>query len=162
MKTLLIMRHAKSSWDDESLPDYDRPLNKRGQKDAPRMGQLLLEEQLGPDLILSSTALRARTTAEIVAREIKFGGEIELQPDLYHAEPEDYIRALKALKDPADQVLIVGHNPGLEDLLALLTGGNEHLPTAAIAVVEFSIAHWRELTAKTKGRRIRLWRPKEL
>ena len=85
MKTLLLLRHAKSSWKESSLTDHDRPLNDRGQRDAARMGQLLTDEDLLPDLILLSTATRARTTAELVAASSGFDGEIRLDGELYHA-----------------------------------------------------------------------------
>lgn len=162
MKTLLLMRHAKSSWKHETLSDHDRPLNKRGQKDAPRMGQLLAERNLVPDRILSSTALRARTTALVAAEQAAFSKTIELRPELYHADPETCIERLQELEDAAQRVLVVGHNPGLEELLEVLTGEEEHLPTAAIAQIELSIAHWRDLNKTTPGRLIELWRPKEL
>jgi phosphohistidine phosphatase len=162
MKTLLIMRHAKSSWDDDSLPDHLRPLNKRGQRDAPRMGRLLARQDLKPDRILSSTAVRARTTAEIVAAELEFAGEIQLRPDLYHADPEDYLQALAELGDGVNRVLVIGHNPGMEELIAELTEAAESFPTAAIAVVEIPIEDWRELNPETQGRLIDLYRPKDL
>ncbi|MCA9071607.1 MAG: histidine phosphatase family protein, partial [Planctomycetaceae bacterium] len=95
MKTLFLMRHAKSSWKDESLPDHDRPLNKRGKRDAPRMGQLLLEQGVHPDRWLSSTALRARRTAELLAETLQFAGEIEFRSELYHAEPEQFLSVIR-------------------------------------------------------------------
>lgn len=162
MKTLFLMRHAKSSWKDETLSDHDRPLNKRGRKDAPRMGQLFLEQGFRPEVWLSSTALRARTTAEILADTTGFEGEIELRPDLYHAQPEDYIAAIREVDDTMDSVIVFGHNPGLEELLAGLIGREETLPTAALAQVELPIEHWKDLDSKTQGRRIHIWRPKEL
>ena len=88
MKTLLILRHAKSSWKDDSLPDHDRPLNKRGKQDAPLVGRLDSRKDLMPDLILSSTAKRARATVELVAEESNYQGEIEYSRDLYAAEAE--------------------------------------------------------------------------
>ncbi|MGB7661527.1 MAG: histidine phosphatase family protein [Nitrososphaeraceae archaeon] len=91
MKTLLIMRHAKSSWKEQDLPDYDRPLNKRGKNDAPRMGKLLKDEDLVPDLIMSSTAVRAKKTAELVAKTRKYKGKIVLDRSLYGAEPAAYL-----------------------------------------------------------------------
>lgn len=162
MKTLFLMRHAKSSWKDERLPDHDRPLNKRGKKDAPRMGQLLVEQKIQPDRWLSSTALRARTTAELVAETVDFAGEIELRSDLYHAAPADYLAVLQEVADTADSVLIVGHNPGLEELLELLTGAAKAFPTAALARIELPVLDWKELKTSTRGKLIHLWRPKEL
>ena len=99
MKTLLLMRHAKSSWSDAELQDMERPLNKRGEKDAPRMGKLIRDEKMCPDLILSSTAVRSAKTAQIVAEKCGYGGEIHFMDGLYMAEPPAYIAALKALPE---------------------------------------------------------------
>lgn len=162
MKLLLILRHAKSSWKDRSLDDHDRPLNKRGRRDAPRMGRLLRQEDLLPDLILSSTAVRARTTAEIVADTSRYEGALELTPELYGAEPEVYISLLGRLDDDYHNVMVVGHNPGLEQLLHTLTGTEESLPTAALAKIELEIDAWSALDRSRRGSLVQLWRPKEL
>jgi phosphohistidine phosphatase len=167
MKTLLILRHAKSSWKDESLPDHDRPLNKRGKQDAPRMGKLLRDEGLIPDLILSSDARRARATIELVAQECRYDGEIVFLRELYAAEPEAYLEALAQRGGDAASVMIVGHNPGLEELLEELTGERLPLPTAALAQVTLPIEHWSELGANARddmpqGKLVNLWRPKDL
>lgn len=162
MKTLLILRHAKSSWKRPDLDDHDRPLNARGRRDAPRMGALLRRRGLTPDLVVSSTAVRARTTAEQVAEESGYGGQVTLDRRLYLAAPEALVDVVGSLGGGAARVLVVGHNPGLEDLLARLTGAAEALPTAALAQVALPIAAWRELRASTRGRLVALWRPKEL
>lgn len=162
MKTLLILRHAKSSWDNARLIDHDRPLNNRGKADAPRMGRLLRDEGLTPDLIISSSAKRALATAEAAALAADYEDELKVTRDFYHASPEDYLAVLRQLDDAYERVLIVGHNPGMEELVELLTGSWERLPTAALAQVQLPIAHWRELTEETEGNLIDLWRPKEL
>jgi phosphohistidine phosphatase len=162
MKTLLILRHAKSSWKDESLPDHDRPLNKRGKEEAPRMGRLIRELGLTPDLILSSTAKRARTTAELVAEEAGYEGEIILSRDLYATGPDAFIEALAGLEDAYQRVMVVGHNPGLEELLEALTGEYQPLTTAALAQVRLEIDRWNELTDDVEGKLINVWVPKEL
>jgi len=161
MKTLLL-RHAKSSWSDPALKDHDRPLNDRGKSDAPRMGQLLKDQKLTPDLIVSSTAKRARKTAAKVAKNCGYQGEIELTENFYLAHPGQYVQYLQQVSDEHDFVMVVGHNPGLEALLAWLTGEQEPLPTAALAQVEFDIASWSELAHSAGGRLANLWRPKEL
>ena len=117
MKTLLILRHAKSSWKNTGLADHDRPLTKRGKRDAPRMGRLLRDENLTPDLIVSSTAKRALDTAEAVAEASGYEGEVESRPEFYMAGPEAYLRALRALSDDYECVMVIGHNPGLEELV---------------------------------------------
>jgi phosphohistidine phosphatase len=162
MKTLLILRHAKSSWKDEDLSDHDRPLNKRGKRDAPRMGKLLRERPLVPDLIVSSTAKRARKTASKVAKQCGYEGVIELTGDLYLAAPEQYLQVLCGVPDHIECVMIVGHNPGAEDLLAQLTGQSAHLPTAALAHVKLPIDNWSELGADTQGELAEFWCPRDL
>lgn len=163
MKTLLLMRHAKSSWKEPELADHERPLNKRGKLNAPRMGRLLREQELTPELILSSTARRARQTAEAVADLSGYQGELRLEGELYAAPAETCLEALQGLQDDAlNVVLLVGHNPGLEELLELLTGDYAPLPTAAIAQVDLPIERWGELTADIEGRLVNLWNPREL
>lgn len=162
MKTLLLLRHAKSSWKYPDLADHDRPLNKRGKLTAPRIGQLLKDQDLLPDLILSSTAARAQTTARKVARASGYLGDIRLTRELYESGPETYLALLQAVADDHQRVLVVGHNPDLEMLLEHLTDEAEILPTAALALVELSITHWQELNDNTEGRLVRVWRPKEL
>jgi phosphohistidine phosphatase len=160
MKTLLILRHAKSAWDEPGVADHDRPLSKRGKRDAPRMGQLLRDEELVPDLILSSTAKRARRTAQLVAETCGYEGDIELDESLYLADPEAYLEALADLPDAVQRVMVVGHNPGLEELLEALTGEAEPLPTAALAEVALSIAHWGQAKA-AQGQLVNVWLPRE-
>ena len=162
MKTLLLLRHAKSSWKDEEVSDHDRPLNKRGKRDAPRVGKLLQETQLAPELIISSTAKRARKTASKVAKECVYEGVIELTGDLYLAPPAQYIQVLRNVPEHIQRVLVVGHNPGTEELLAQLTGCVTHFPTAALAQIELDIDTWDQLTHTTRGRLIDSWRPNEL
>src|SRR5688500_14727077 len=117
MKTLLILRHAKAISKDEGVDDFDRGLNERGKRDAPRMGQLLKEQSLVPDLIVASSAKRTRTPAEYVAAASDFRGETRLTLDLYDAGRQKLLDAVRALPDSASRVLLVGHNPGLEVLL---------------------------------------------
>src|SRR5690348_12650091 len=99
MKSVLVLRHAKSSWKHPKLADHDRPLNKRGKRDAPRMGRLLKKEHLVPDIIISSTAIRARTTAKAVAKASGYQGEITFNRSLYAAGPQAYIDVLHDLSD---------------------------------------------------------------
>jgi phosphohistidine phosphatase len=162
MKTLLILRHAKSSWKDEQLEDHDRPLNERGKRDAPRMGERLRQAKLQPDLIISSTANRARKTASHAARKCGYQGIIELDGTLYLAPPESYLVAIRKIDDPVQCTLVVGHNPGLEQLLALLTGYDTHLPTAALAQIQLDVEAWHDVNSQTRGSLIELWQPSEL
>ena len=162
MKTLMILRHAKSDWSDERVTDHDRPLNPRGKRDAPRMGEFLRTLDLRPDLIISSTAKRARKTAAKVAKKCDYPGVIELHGSLYLAPPEEYLSVLNQVDDAHQCVLVVGHNPGLEQLLALLTGCSTELPTAALARIEIDVPRWADLVASTRGRLIAIWLPREL
>lgn len=162
MKTLLILRHAKSSWKKPGLADRDRPLNKRGKRDAPRMGQLLEQQELVPDLIVTSPAKRARLTAEIVAQNSGYEGEIRLEPGFYMGDPEAYLEALRHLPDEIHTAMVVGHNPGLEELLEELVMEPERLPTAALARVDLPVQSWQELDDEVVGELVNLWRPREL
>ena len=162
MKTLQILRHAKSSWEAPGLTDHDRPLNARGKRDAPRVGQLILDEGLVPDLIVCSTAKRARKTAKEVARSSGYGGTIRKTDILYHGDPQDWILLLRELPDTHQCVMMVGHNPGLEDLLTVLTGQHERLTTANLAVLQLPIDSWENLDPRKQQATIaKLWRPAE-
>ena len=160
MKTLLVLRHAKSSRNDPALDDHERPLNKRGQRDAPRMGELVREYGLIPDVVISSDAVRARLTAEAVAEAARYAGEILLDPHLYMACPADILSLLPMVRENAETVMIVGHNPGLEKLIKQLTGEWHDLPTATLAQIRLPIDQWRDLKLSTRGTLMGLWRPR--
>jgi phosphohistidine phosphatase len=162
MKTLLILRHAKSAWDEADVADHDRPLNKRGKRDAPRMGRLLRDQNLVPDLIISSTAKRARRTAKLVAEASGYEGEVELAEALYLAGPEACLEVLGKAPDHCQRVMLVGHNPGLAELVEALTGETESLPTAALAEISLPILHWRQADEDTEGKLVAVWQPREL
>ena len=161
MKTLLLLRHAKSNWDDPALPDQERPLNKRGKKEAPKVGKYLKTNDLVPDLILSSTARRAHDTAQAVAQACGFDGQVDLYQDLYLSDPACYLDILSCLPDGASRVLVVGHNPDVEDLLTLLTDVKQHMTTACLALIDLPITSWQELSEATDGRLQTLWSPRE-
>ncbi|MFZ0546075.1 MAG: histidine phosphatase family protein [Candidatus Promineifilaceae bacterium] len=162
MKTLLLLRHAKSSWANAQLADHDRPLNGRGKGDAPKMGRLLDREELVPDLIISSSAERALTTAELAALSAGYNAEIQVVRALYLADPEDYIELLQQVSDNNERVMAVGHNPGIEELQEQLSGHYQRMSTAALAQIELPINHWGELDEEINGHLINLWLPKEL
>lgn len=162
MKRLIIMRHGKSSWNQTGIPDHDRPLKKRGKNDAPRMGRLLLESGILPDQIITSSAKRARATAILVAKSFDFSGQIEETSYLYHADPRQYIEKLNQLHNDIQTAMVVGHNPGMEDLIEELTGTWKRFPTAAIAVVDIPIQDWSELDLGVDGILRKFWLPKEI
>jgi phosphohistidine phosphatase len=159
MKTLLIMRHAKSSWKDENLADHDRPLKKRGEYDAVQMGERIRKNDLTPQRIISSTAKRALKTAELVAEACHYEERIIATHEFYGADPDNFLGVLRQLDDGDECVMVVGHNPDLEALLESLTGAMESLPTAAVAQVTLPIDSWEALTEDTPGKLIQLWAP---
>jgi phosphohistidine phosphatase len=159
MKSILVLRHAKSSRKDPDLTDHDRPLNKRGKRDAPRMGRLLKKENLVPDIIISSTAMRARATAEVVAKASGYKGDITFSRSLYAAGPQAYIDALHDLSDDHVRALVIGHYPGLEELVEMLTGEIHLMPTCSLAYVKLRIGKWIERDYKIKGNVAEIWRP---
>ncbi len=167
MKTLLLMRHAKSSFKDNDIADFERPLSKRGEKDAPRMGKLLKDKDLVPDVILSSSAVRAGRTAELVAEKSGYKGEIVYVNDFYLGEPEVYINTLRDLNEDEESgekktVLIIGHNPGLETLLQMLTDKVESLPAGAVALLEVPVRSWKAMNAEVIADLEHVWRPRDL
>jgi phosphohistidine phosphatase len=161
VKRLLILRHAKSSWANSSISDWQRPLNERGLRDAPRAGEWLRERALTPDLILTSDAVRARTTAEAVARAAGYSQEIRIEPSLYHARPDDVLAVLGGVSAEARTVLVVGHNPGLEELVQQLTGEHHDLPTAALVHIAMAIAVWSDVTTVSAAAIVDIWRPRD-
>ena len=161
MKSLLILRHAKSSWKHLELPDHDRPLNKRGKRDAPRMGKLLREEKIIPEIIISSTAERARETAEAAARASAYNGKIILKKSLYAAGPEAYIEALHTILNNYSIAMIVGHNPAIEELVELLTGETHIMPTCSLASIKLSVDNWLDVNNHSKGKLVDIWLPRD-
>jgi phosphohistidine phosphatase len=162
MKTLLIMRHGKSSWDDPKLADRERPLTKRGVKSSLTIGELVAEKELVPQRIISSTAVRAIETANLVSQKCGCESTLVGADELYLAEPDAYLSLLRGLPDELERVMVVGHNPGLEMLLQMLSGEIETLATAVLAHVVLPIESWKELKSDTEGHLVEIWRPKEL
>lgn len=162
MKTVLILRHAKSSWSNPGLADIDRPLNKRGKKDAPQMGVLIDEQDIVPDLILCSPARRARKTAQAVSEYSSYEGKIETIPDFYPGDPDSFIDTFMTLPEEYQTVMVVAHNPGLEGLLYVLAGESARMPTSALAQVELPIETWQDIDEEVEGKLVNFWRVKEL
>lgn len=161
MKTLLIMRHAKSSWKEKKLTDIERPLKHRGEKDAEAMGQLLKKKGIVPDQIVSSPAIRARMTAEAVAKKSGYAKEIHYVDRLFMAEASQILEVLNNLAEPNETVLLVGHNPGLEYTVQLLSREIVPLPTATIAYLKVPVDLWKNLTSETECKLVKVWDPKE-
>lgn len=145
MKQLLLIRHGKSDWDHPGLTDHDRPLNDRGLRDAPRIASALIGRGVRPDLIVSSTAVRALTTAQLLAGKMGYPPEnIREAPALYLASPGVILRAIQQLDEAAGTVMIFGHNPGMHEAVAAFAAGEEvaDFPTLAVARIEISAEHW--------------------
>ncbi len=162
MKTLLLMRHAKSSWKDDSLEDHERPLKKRGKKDAKLIAKVMLKNELYPDLVLSSTSVRTQQTVEEITSKMEYEGKIVYLDDLYMGEPQDFIDALKNLNDSYQTVLIVAHNPGLEAYLQIIDGEIEAMPTGALGYLVLVLDKWENISLDTMGDLIGFWTPKEI
>ncbi|WP_033067099.1 SixA phosphatase family protein [Thalassospira australica] len=170
MKTLLLLRHAKSSWADPGRADHDRELNRRGEKAAPFMGRYLRQHELVPDLIWCSTAARAVQTLGLLGRDFAIHADVIYNEDLYMANDRVLLENLHHTYEDASQVMIVGHNPGLEMFAhALYAGGNDaardtmvrKYPTCALVHFEFDVEHWRDIALGT-GRLIDFIKVKDL
>ncbi|MEO8083745.1 MAG: histidine phosphatase family protein [Ardenticatenales bacterium] len=161
MRTLLVMRHAKSSWANAHDADHDRPLNERGRRDAPRMGRWLAGHDLVPDAIVCSSATRAHETALAVAAEMMTDEPI-VRAALYGGDAETYVAALRGLGDEVATALIVGHNPTVSLLVGDLTDVDEAMPTAAIAWIELPIDRWAGLGDDVDAALKAVWRPREI
>ena len=162
MKTLLLMRHAKSSWDNAYLTDHERPLKKRGKIDAARIAKIIETKSLVPDLILSSTAKRAVQTVETLTDVLDYHNQILYLEDLYLADFEIYIDVLKKVDSDLQTVMIIAHNPGLEDYLMALTGEPEIMPTASLAHLELPTNRWENINIGTIGKLTDFFTPKTI
>ena len=145
MKKLYIIRHAKSSWKDMQLEDFDRPLNKRGKLNAPLMGTVLNKQNIKPNIILSSPALRAKITAQIVAKKVGYSKEILFMKEIYEASSSMLDKVLKSIDKKHDIVFIFGHNPGFNDLAYRYVGFDENIPTCGVVEIAFDCKRWSEI-----------------
>lgn len=161
MKTLFLVRHAKSSWDDTSLPDRDRPLADRGRRDVAKMGKRLAKRNVKLDLIMSSPATRALATAEVIAKMLDFRRkEIVVNDRLYAYEMDDLLDVIQELGDKLKRVMLVGHNPELTELAHQLTSEITQMPTCAIAEFKFDVKSWSSI-GKTKPAQVWLDYPRK-
>ncbi len=142
MKKLIIIRHCKSSWSDLTLNDFDRPLNNRGIQDGNLMSKELLKKIDNVDLLISSSSKRTRLTADFFIESIKIN-KINFMDDLYHSSSENIINILKKINNAHESIMVIGHNPGLTDLVNKLTSINLYnLPTCGVAIVNLNINSW--------------------
>jgi phosphohistidine phosphatase len=151
MKTLYLVRHAKSSWSDSSLRDFDRPLNERGKHDAPFMGKLLNEKKCKPDLFLASPAKRAYSTAKKIAKEMGVDkSAIVTNAQLYHADESLLLYVVQSQINAIQSLMLFGHNPGLTEFAALLSHHEfENIPTCGVVCIDFLADSWREVKFNT-------------
>lgn len=160
MKELYILRHAKSSWDDPDLADFDRPLNERGFNTAAFMGEVIARKQFRPDAILSSPAKRAVQTALRVKEAAGINIDVRYDERIYEASPQALRQIVSETDEKKRSIMIVGHNPGAESFIKYLTGRVEPMPTAAIAAITLNIDNWSDLSADC-GSLQEIIRPKE-
>lgn len=147
VKRLTLLRHAKAQPGDPSTPDQDRPLNERGERDAPVMGRRLRDRSTRPSLILTSPATRALQTARLVARELGYPREfLQREAELYLASPAVILRVLGRQDDAFNNILLCGHNPGFTELANQLTGADiDNIPTCGLVTLETPVRHWKQL-----------------
>jgi phosphohistidine phosphatase len=153
MKTLLLVRHAKSSWDQPGLTDFDRTLNERGKKDAPAMAKRVKEKGIELDHLVSSPAKRARKTAKYFAEEFGFKKEeVKLVDGLYGATESEFLQAVKDIDDSYNAVAIFSHNPGITEFASSLTNVRvDDMPTCAVFALQIEIDSWKEFAAAEKN-----------
>ncbi len=161
-KTLYLIRHAKSSWDDASLRDHDRPLNKRGKRDAPLMANVLKKKGVKPDLIYSSTAVRALEFAKVIAETLDFKRKnIDATKDLYMADVNEMLGILRSVDNSAETVFMVSHNPYITEFANSLCNYNlDNIPTSGVFCVEFDVKKWKDIDLG-KGRFVSFDYPKK-
>jgi phosphohistidine phosphatase len=148
MKTLYLLRHAKSSWKDETLSDIERPLNGRGRKAAQTVGDFLKREKVIPDLVLSSSAVRARQTTDLLLKAASVSTDLRFDERIYEAGAQRLLEVVKQIEKSKKSVLLVGHNPGLEEFLQVLTGASENMPTGTLSKIALGASSWAAIGDK--------------
>ena len=163
-KQLMIMRHAKSSWKEIGQTDFERGLNDRGRRVAPQMGRYMVDQGAVPDKIISSSANRAALTTELVAETAGVAdADVQYVKYLYHAPADEYLDALERFDgENVERLMMVGHNPGLEELIYRLAKAHERMPTAAIARFDLGDKDWISIRKPFKAKLLSVWRPKEI
>jgi len=147
MKQLVLIRHAKSSWANQLLDDFDRPLNKRGLKDAPFMAKLLRKKGLKPDLIVSSASLRTKLTLEFFIKEFDYKGKLIFERSIYEAPYKNLLKIIKNVEKKYETLFLVAHNPSLNDLADFLLGNfEENIPTCGIVQIDFDVENWSDIS----------------
>ncbi|PRM90301.1 phosphohistidine phosphatase [Aliarcobacter cryaerophilus] len=149
MKELILIRHAKSSWSNPLLDDFERPLNKRGEKNAPFMAKVLKQKGLTLDLIISSPSIRTKQTLDYFIQEFDYKEEIIFEKSIYEAPFENLLKVIKNIDDKYKTIFLFGHNPGLNDLVDFLIGNfEENIPTSGVLKLNFDIKKWEDIKEK--------------
>jgi len=161
MLNLYLLRHAKSSWDDPSQRDFERPLANRGREACVLIGEFIEEKRIDFDLVLVSTAVRTRETIELVKERAKFRGKVRYDDRIYEATVSQLLEIISQIDDDRESVLLVGHNPGIEELLVLLTGEQQRVTTANLAKIKLKATEWSADLAN-KGTLDWIVRPREI
>ena len=159
---LILMRHAKSDWGDDTLSDHDRPLNPRGRRDAPRMAQWLSEVDMVPDLILSSASERTRETVSLMSGQWSTARTALFSETLYLATPESIIESINHDGGDASRLLVLAHNPGMAHLVSVLSNQFVDMPTAAIAIFQTQRTDWSDFQSDDSMSLVHYMRPKAL
>lgn len=161
MKTLFLLRHAKSSWKDETLADFERPLNGRGKRAAETMGNYFKSHAIVPELILCSPAVRARETLELVSKAAKWSAEVRYDQQIYEASGLRLAEVVSQIENDRKVVMLVGHNPGMAELLFLLTAERVEVPTGTFAKIAVNATEWAHAADKRATLEL-LVKPREL
>lgn len=147
MKELILIRHAKSDWSNPLLDDFERPLNKRGEKNAPFMAKILKKELQKPDLIISSPSFRTKLTLEYFLKEFEYKGEVIFEKSIYEAPFENLLKVIKNIDDKYKTIFLIGHNPGLNDLANFLLGSFEdNIATSGVLKIDFDTNSWKNIS----------------
>ena len=146
-QTLYLLRHAKSSWKDSSLRDFDRPLKGRGRDAAKQIGKRLASEKPEPEVVICSPAARTRETAKIVLKHAKFKVDVSFDERIYEASLRDLLQVVADIPDDKQTAMMIGHNPGFEELVAYLSGEHLRMPTCAVAKIRLDVASWKDVRA---------------
>ena len=162
-KVLLILRHAKSSWKDKKVDDHDRPLNNRGRREAVKMGEHLKKSSIFPDTIITSSALRAIETTKYLCRYSGYNNLVEVNFALHRGGIDAYINALATVSNDKQKLLMVGHNPDLEELAGILINRKIRIPTCTLVQLKLSIENWKsiDLHSNFRSELVDIWRPKK-
>jgi phosphohistidine phosphatase len=146
-QTLYLLRHAKSSWKDASLRDFERPLKGRGRDAAEQIGRRLAAEKSHPQLVVCSPAVRTRETAEIVLKHSNIRADVTFDERIYEASLRDLLHVVADIPDGKQVAMMIGHNPGFEELVSFLSGEHRHMPTCALAKIRLEVASWKDVKA---------------